>query len=329
LQKSEHENSCRPRTPEAVDGRQHQDVQTELYLEELIDRIEEADVEAQTDDFLDRPPTPLFVPAKSGIDVSTEIKAGDLFHFDTEVKSIVEVLVGKTVEQSCLEVLEEEELENLRCQQRMFLELRNAEKVEQQRLEEQDRRLREEKNRRMKQQIEIIRLEKETAEKIAAKVFAQSYLNDLVPTVFCTLSDHGYFFDPVERDVEQGFLPWLMESVSEELEQQNEARLILDMIIREAVTQRHIEYHSLDEQIQQAKLQRDDLTDRSGNEEGQIFEGGIEQDKINDPDSTLTDSLGNELKQNEENDIKKTDEFEVPNELSQIIEENAEEEIEE
>ena len=51
----------------------------------------------------------------------------------------------------------------------------------------------------MQQQIEIIRLEKETAEKIAAKVFAQSYLNDLVPTVFCTLSDHGYFFDPVER----------------------------------------------------------------------------------------------------------------------------------
>ena len=46
------------------------------------------------------------------------------------------------MEQSCLEVLEEEELENLRCQQRMFLELRNAEKVEQQRLEEQDRRLR-------------------------------------------------------------------------------------------------------------------------------------------------------------------------------------------
>ena len=68
----------RPKTPEAVDGRQHQDVQTELYLEELIYRIEEADVEAQTDDFLDRPPTPLFVPAKSGIDASTDIKPGDV-----------------------------------------------------------------------------------------------------------------------------------------------------------------------------------------------------------------------------------------------------------
>ena len=68
-----------------------------------------------------------------------------LFHFDIEVKPILEVLVGKTVEQSLLEVMEEEELANLRMQQRQFEELRNAELVEQQRLEEQERRHREEK----------------------------------------------------------------------------------------------------------------------------------------------------------------------------------------
>lgn len=68
-----------------------------------------------------------------------------LFDFDLEVKPILEVLVGKTIEQSLLEVMEEEELADLRKQQREFEELRNAEKVEQQRLEEQERRLREEK----------------------------------------------------------------------------------------------------------------------------------------------------------------------------------------
>lgn len=53
--------------------------------------------------------------------------------------------MGKTVEQALLEVMEEEELSNLRAQQRAFEELRNAELVEQQRLEEQERRHREEK----------------------------------------------------------------------------------------------------------------------------------------------------------------------------------------
>jgi len=58
---------------------------------------------------------------------------------------VLEVLVGKTLEQSLLEVMEEEELANLRQQQRIYEELRNAEMAEQQRLEEQERRIAEEK----------------------------------------------------------------------------------------------------------------------------------------------------------------------------------------
>jgi len=49
------------------------------------------------------------------------------------------------MEQALIEVMEEEELSNLREQQRQFQELRNAELVEQQRLEEEDRRRRVEK----------------------------------------------------------------------------------------------------------------------------------------------------------------------------------------
>lgn len=69
--------------------------------------------------------------------------------------------------------MEEEELSNLRAQQRRFKELRNAELVETQRLEEQERRHREEKERRMKQQAEVLRKERETGEKISARAFAQ------------------------------------------------------------------------------------------------------------------------------------------------------------
>ena len=65
-------------TPPAVDGRRHTEVQTELYLEEITDRVEEADVQTQTDAFLDRPPTPLFIPAKTGIDAATQIEEGDV-----------------------------------------------------------------------------------------------------------------------------------------------------------------------------------------------------------------------------------------------------------
>lgn len=145
---------------------------SELYLEELSYNIELSHIECQTDPLLDRPATPLFIPAKSGKDVATQIEDGEvgalelkmylksniyifytliplyvpqLFDFDKEVQPLLEVLIGKTIEQSLLEVMEEEELACLRAQQRAFQELRNAELAEVQRLQEQERRRREEK----------------------------------------------------------------------------------------------------------------------------------------------------------------------------------------
>lgn len=51
-------------------------VQTDVYLEELTDVVPETDNTTQTDAFLERPPTPKFVPAKSGVDAATQIEDG-------------------------------------------------------------------------------------------------------------------------------------------------------------------------------------------------------------------------------------------------------------
>jgi hypothetical protein len=58
----------RPATPGAVAGRKHMDVQTENFLEEISDRPQEAEVETQTDAFMDRPPSPMYIPKKTGLD---------------------------------------------------------------------------------------------------------------------------------------------------------------------------------------------------------------------------------------------------------------------
>ncbi|XP_067844449.1 radial spoke head protein 3 homolog [Heptranchias perlo] len=226
-------------TPHPVEGRIHTEVQTELYLEELSDRIEEVDVDTQTDAFLDKPQTPLFIPGKTGKDVATQIEEGELFDFDIEVKPMLEVLVGKTIEQALLEVMEEEELANLRALQRDFEEIRNAELAEVQRMEEKERRHREEKKRRMAQQQEVLKKEKDTSDKIAARAFAQNYLADLIPAVFSTLQDNGYFYDPVERDVEKVFLPWLMGEVKKSIEKRILGRTMLDIILRDVANSRN------------------------------------------------------------------------------------------
>lgn len=220
-----------------VEGRQHIEVQTDLYLEELLDKVQEEDMETQTDAFLDRPPSPLFFPAKTGVDVATQIEEGELFDFDVEVQPILEVLVGKTIEQSLLEVIEEEELNTIRTQQQKYQEVRNAETAEMQRLEEQSRRRREEKERRVKQQREVMQKENEMLEKVAARNFARNYLQDLVPGVFSSLEDSGYFYDVVEREVESEFMPWLMTEVGAAQKKTQQARALLDHIIAHTITE--------------------------------------------------------------------------------------------
>ena len=77
-------------------------------------KAEEAEIRIQTDEFVQKPPTPKFVPKKTGIDKITQIEDYDLFEYDREVQPILHVLLSKTVEQALLEVEEETELEEIR-----------------------------------------------------------------------------------------------------------------------------------------------------------------------------------------------------------------------
>ncbi len=56
----------------------------------------------------------------TGVDAVTQIENGDLFDFDLEVEPILEVLVGKVLEQGLMEVLEEEELAAMAAHQAHF-----------------------------------------------------------------------------------------------------------------------------------------------------------------------------------------------------------------
>ena len=71
-------------------------------------------MKCQTDEFLPKPPSPKYIPKKTGIDQVTQIGDYDLFDYDREVQPILNVLLSKTCEQAILEVEEETELEQIR-----------------------------------------------------------------------------------------------------------------------------------------------------------------------------------------------------------------------
>lgn len=222
-------------TPDPVEGRHHVTIQTEQYLEELVDKVESQPQETQTDPLLDRPPTPKFVPQCNGQDAETQINEGDLFRFDEAVEPILEVMVGKTLEQAMLEVMQEEEMELLRQQQLESEQHRKEELLEAQRLESEEKRKFEEKERRKQQEAERIQREKETREKLQARQFAKSYMSNMENRVFSRLQDENWFYDRVLNEVGMDFMPWLMTEVYKELDKKAKARQLVDDLIRQVV----------------------------------------------------------------------------------------------
>ena len=210
------------------------DIQTETYLEELADTVPEAEVMTQTDAFVDRPPTPLFIPMKIGVDVETQIENGDLFDFDVEVEPILDVLVGKTLEQGLIEVMQEEELAAMRAHQEHFEQSRNAELVATQRMEAAERRKAEERERCIAQEKQRIEREKATREKVAAQTFARGYTSGLLGSVFDKLHDSGFFYDPMQREIETDFVPWFEDQVVADCSSAAASRKCVDEIIKKA-----------------------------------------------------------------------------------------------
>jgi len=225
-----------PSTPPAVGGRKHMEIQTENFLEELTDNVPEVDEETQTDFYMDRPPSPLFVPAKIGVDQSTQIENDDLFDFNLEVAPILEVLIGKTLQVSMMELMESEELLSIRLHQQEFEQTRNAELAEVQRLEAEAKRKFAEKNRRVKEQKECAEARHELQQKIAARSFAKNYLADLHGNVFSKLMESGHFFDPLAREVENDFIPWLFEEAVKDVDKAATSRAAADQLLDEALT---------------------------------------------------------------------------------------------
>ncbi|KAJ1507625.1 Radial spoke head protein 3 [Coelomomyces lativittatus] len=176
---------------------------------------------------------------KSGVDIGTQILDGDLFDFDMEVEPILEVLVGKTLDQAVLEVSEEQELAVLRKRQRDFEVKKLLSLMEVQRLEQAEKRHLEEKERRKKEAERILKEKEVAVTKVTAASFAAAYLSKLVPSALDSLEEDGFFYNAREREIQQLYLPSLTEHVQTRIAHALLSRQILDGILEVVIQRRN------------------------------------------------------------------------------------------
>eukprot|EP00428_Durinskia_dybowskii_P024420 CAMPEP_0170250746 /NCGR_PEP_ID=MMETSP0116_2-20130129/25193_1 /TAXON_ID=400756 /ORGANISM="Durinskia baltica, Strain CSIRO CS-38" /LENGTH=404 /DNA_ID=CAMNT_0010501689 /DNA_START=106 /DNA_END=1317 /DNA_ORIENTATION=+ len=253
-------------TPEPVAGRKHMDIQTDSYLEELTERTVEFEAETQTDFLLDRPPSPLFMPAKIGVDMETQIEEGELFDFDVECEPILEVLVGKTLELSMMEVLEEEELESLRRYQEEYEKNRNAEMLEVQRMEAAEKRRQDEMERRLQQQAAQREQDLSVMRKVVSRSVAAAHLSTLKERCLAHLLDAGCFQDSTQLAVETSFMPTLLQSVLTHKDQAVRDREVVGDMLNSVVSNR-LQEHEKRLDVERRRLAEIEQAEREAREE--------------------------------------------------------------
>ncbi|ETW01850.1 hypothetical protein H310_06420 [Aphanomyces invadans] len=195
--------------------------------------VDETEVSTQTDSFLpnDKHKKP-FVLKKTGVDVSTEIaEADNLFDFDEEVAPLLTVLVNKTLKQALCEVEWEEELKyialyleelhtnkaldaeavrELVAQARKAYAIKGAEKIEQ---------------RRRQEEFNLV------DEKVAAASLSRVLLNQVMEDATAALTDQGVFYDPLRRQVENNFMPWMYSTANTVASKKQTARRLVEDVV--------------------------------------------------------------------------------------------------
>lgn len=204
----------------------------------------------QTDAFLEQPPTlpfeerRVYAYAKKNPEANQEDEVlvhkstsmeddGGPFDFEVEVQPLLEVLVGKTLEQALVEVYREEELEAiakdtaLKNDQRAthFEAIAELERTRIASIHQKQKDLNEARERASDART--------LREKVRALQITDTIYPDIKDAVFKHQERTGAFIDPIVKDIRQHFLPVLYDSVAQNINERDAlAKHILDDILR-------------------------------------------------------------------------------------------------
>lgn len=197
-------------------------------MSETKDRIQ------QTDEFLERPESPAYIPAKIGVDTSTQIEISELFDFDLEVIPLLETLVSKTIEQAVFEVQSEEELQSIN---------EHIEKLEMNQKEEKADNLTREKQYitndiERKKYVDTVRQAKRVEYDLCTRIAAMKMMNEMLPhiveEVVVDLVNTGVLADPTESQVKNAAIIQVASKVSQTLNSYNTASQLVDELLGSA-----------------------------------------------------------------------------------------------
>jgi len=232
-----------------------------FFLTDSTDtKAPQTNIDVQTDVFKERPKSPAYVPKKTGRDVSTQVEDNELFNFDREVTPIIDVIVTKTVEQSLIEIEEEEEISRIKKFKEEFWKRRQEDEqkwkimlekelqiisIKENKLEEY--RIREEKR------IRVLR-------KVQSYQLARLYLRDVGFNSLSFLHNNGLYHNQEREELVNKLPPFMVDGVFNIVnKRQNHRTLVANAFTHiegELMTRREVADNKYKKRLEKRRIKR-------------------------------------------------------------------------
>lgn len=152
------------------------------------------------------------MPRLMGVSKKTLTEDNEIFLFDDEVEPILQVLCGKTLEVSQMEILQEEELKEMHKQQVNFINMMENDNAEIKKMEDQERKRLEAYEAKKNIEKSKRNARKVAHEKVVCRQIAKKYLRDVKPNAYVLLKDLSFIRDEFrEVTMHQDVLPWMLQ----------------------------------------------------------------------------------------------------------------------
>ena len=167
--------------------------------------------EIEPDYYIDRPPSATYIPDEEGNDQAIQVHNydPDLFDYEMEVEPILQVLVGKSLEQARIEVIEAHENAVLAKHNALYKQKREAMLVQTQRVEARQDRHNDEIDRRNLQQRVNHVLQDGREKRQIAQVMSKQYLKFFKRDTLQQLVDIGLLRSKKSFSMGSHFVPAL------------------------------------------------------------------------------------------------------------------------
>lgn len=239
---------------------QKNDLDLSSFLVERPQAVAMTAVESQTDAFKPKPEDPPYIPTKTGVDMSTQMTAGDQpFVFDREVKPLLEVIVGKTLEQALSEVEQEYELRSIAehlqeltiAQAEAAAEVHALEAASVKEFTDMEARKESERTR--------VKRHDQVRHKVASSRLMKQVWPELKNGTFEWFEARGAWGTPITHTIRQQFMPWLYDQVDDAITKEFSAKSIVDNMLEDALkAQAAVEEAHRIARVEQMRLQKEE-----------------------------------------------------------------------